>query len=178
VLPGVRLANIPNCGGSGLNFCAYHPATLYIDMDNAGAQFYIENALRSLLNGYPPCTDPSGCPIPQDRNWDRYDYLDSHTNWNAPFARGSIAGSNNGMTLDQIEGYRTILCSAGSRGPAPRGRGRLATVRSMARHTRLQRQRQPTDPRGERGQGRRTLDRPPAERAPVPEQHVGRDPPL
>jgi len=114
VLPGVRTAYVANCGGSGLNYCAYHPATLYIDAFNGGSQFFIENALRTILNGYAPCTVELGCPIPYDRNWDRYDMLDGSSNWNAPFARGPIAGSNNGMTLNQILGYRAILINTGT----------------------------------------------------------------
>jgi hypothetical protein len=112
-LPGIRTANVPNCGGAGLNFCAYQPATLYIDMYNAGSQFYIENALRTLLNGLPLCTQEDGCTIPGDRNWDRYDYLDASSSWNVPFGRPSIAGSNAGMTLQQILGYRAILANTG-----------------------------------------------------------------
>ncbi len=113
ILPGVRTANIANCGGTGLNYCAYHPATLYIDAYNGGGQFYIENALRTILNGYAPCAVEEGCRIPYDRNWDRYDYMDSSSNWNAPFSRGFVAGSNNGMTVNQILGYRAILINSG-----------------------------------------------------------------
>ncbi len=54
--------------------------------------------------------------IPYDRNWDRYDVLDGSSNWNAGFARGAVAGSNNGMTLNQILGYRAILLSTGDYG--------------------------------------------------------------
>ena len=67
-----------------------------------------------MLNGRPLCQDDRGCPIPKDRNWDRYDYLDARSNWNAPFARGLVAGSNNGMTLTQILGYRSILVNTGT----------------------------------------------------------------
>ena len=108
ILPGVRTANVANCGGTGLNYCAYHPATLLIT-GTSGRRSYVENALRSVLNGYPACTDPTGCVIPYDRNWDRYDYTGAGWNTNSSFARGSITGSNNGMTLNQILGYRSIL---------------------------------------------------------------------
>jgi len=114
ILPGVRTAYVANCGGTGLNYCAYHPATLYIDAFNGGSQFFIENALRTILNGYAPCTVEEGCEIPFDRNWDRYDMLDGSSNWNAPFARGPIAGSNNGMTLNEILGYRSIIINTGT----------------------------------------------------------------
>jgi len=114
ILPGVRTANVPNCGGSGFNFCAFHPATLYIDFFNRGSQFFIENALATLLNDKAPCLIEDGCPIPPDRNWDRYDYSDGSSNWNAPFARGLVAGSTNGMTLNQILGYRTIIGNTGT----------------------------------------------------------------
>jgi len=114
ILPGNEIARVPNCGGTGQNYCVYHPATLYIDAFNAGSQIYVENALRSVLNDLPPCTVEEGCLIPYDRNWDRYDYLDSSSNFNVDFARSSIAGSNNGMTLNQILGYRAILVNTGT----------------------------------------------------------------
>ncbi|MBM3285917.1 MAG: T9SS type A sorting domain-containing protein [Candidatus Eisenbacteria bacterium] len=117
VLPGLRTAYVPNCYVPGFNFCVFQPATLYIDADNRGAQFYIENALATVLHGSPPCQDEDGCPLPFFPHWDRYDYLDASSNWNAPFARGAIVGSNNGMTLNQILGYRTILLSTGNHGP-------------------------------------------------------------
>jgi hypothetical protein len=113
-LPGIRTANVPNCGGAGLNFCAYHPATLYIDMFNGGSQFYIENALRSVLNGLALCTVEDGCVIPADRNWDRFDYLDGSSNWKTGFARTNFPASNAGMTVQQILGYRAILANTGT----------------------------------------------------------------
>ncbi len=114
ILPGVRTATVPGCGGNGFNVCAYTPSTLYIDADNAGAQIFIENALATILSGQAPCGNPLGCAIPADGAWDRYDYTDANSNWAAPFARGGIAGSNNGMTLQQIVGYRTILLNTGA----------------------------------------------------------------
>jgi hypothetical protein len=126
ILPGVRVANLPGCGGTGFNYCAFHPSTLYIDaaepwpwatdqgfIQSHPSRFYTENALRTVLNGYTPCLQMEGCRIPDDRNWDRYDY---HLSWyglEPPFARGAVAGSNNGMTLSQILGYRTIILSTG-----------------------------------------------------------------
>ncbi len=119
VLPGVRVANVTACGGqpngqSGFNYCVYQPAVLYVDMTNAGQQIFIENALRTVLNGLPACDDPLGCPIPVDRNWDRYDYEASCSCFNVPFARGPWPTCNYGMTLKQLLGYRAILCNAGS----------------------------------------------------------------
>jgi hypothetical protein len=112
-LPGVRVANVANCGGAGFDFCVFHPATLYVDAYNAGAQIFIENALRTVLNDLEPCTAPRGCPIPPDRNWDRYDYIGSSACCNAAMARGVVPGSNNGLTVNQILGYRTILVNTG-----------------------------------------------------------------
>jgi hypothetical protein len=115
ILPGLRLANAHGCGGVGHDVCVYQPATLYIDAAG-GAQFFIENALRHVLNGYPSCEEEGGCPIPPDRNWDRYDYENATSNYNVAFARSPIAGSNNGLTLNQLLGYRSILVNTGSYG--------------------------------------------------------------
>ena len=71
-----------------------------------------------------------GCPIPADRNWDRYDYSDGSSSWDAPFARGAVAGSNNGMTLQQILGYRTILLNTGTIRQRRDGRDRLRVVQN------------------------------------------------
>jgi hypothetical protein len=116
VLPGVRVANVPGCGQQGFNYCAYQPAVLYLDVSNAGQQTVIENALRTVLNGLAPCTDPFGCTIPVDRNWDRYDYESAAGCYNVPFGRGSYAACNYGMALKQILGYRTILCNTATLG--------------------------------------------------------------
>lgn len=116
VLPGVRVANVPGCGQQGFNYCAYQPAVLYLDASNSGQQIFIENALRTVLNGLLPCADPFGCPIPADRNWDRYDYESAAGCFNVPFARGPYAVCNYGMTLKQLLGYRTILCNTASLG--------------------------------------------------------------
>jgi hypothetical protein len=114
-LPGIRTANVANCGGAGFNYCVFHPATLYVD-GTAGVQFFMENSLRTLLNGEDLCIVEEGCKIPRDRNWDRYDYLGSTTNFKAPIARGGVAGSNNGFTLNQILGYRAIILNTGGVG--------------------------------------------------------------
>lgn len=116
ILPGLRTANVPNCGGAGFDYCVYQPATLYIDAYNINGEFYIQNALRTVLNGLDPCIDEDGCEIPKDRNWDKYDYWDPSSNWNAPFSRGVFPGSNNGMTLNQVLGYRAMLVHTGTYG--------------------------------------------------------------
>ncbi|MDM7915501.1 MAG: hypothetical protein QUU85_09600 [Candidatus Eisenbacteria bacterium] len=116
VLPGVRNAFVENCGGVGFDWCAYQPATLFIDAHNSSSnERIVESALAQVLNGVPPCQEAQGCDPPYDRNWDRYDYA-SCACWGAPFARGAIAGSNNGMTLSQVLGYRAILIGAGEMG--------------------------------------------------------------
>jgi hypothetical protein len=75
ILPGLRDAHVPGCGGTGFDVCVFHPATLYIDVGQyQPQQFFIENGLRTILNGLPACQDPKGCEIPADRNWDRFDY--------------------------------------------------------------------------------------------------------
>ncbi|MBK8231074.1 MAG: hypothetical protein IPK72_10910 [Candidatus Eisenbacteria bacterium] len=45
---------------------------------NTGNQFFVENALNVILNGAGP-----GAPIPNPTKWDRYDYNDAQSNWNA-----------------------------------------------------------------------------------------------
>jgi hypothetical protein len=119
ILPGLRTAHVPDCGGFGFDYCVIHPSTLYIDGYSRGAQVFIENALRTVLNGLPLCEDPNGCEIPDDRLWDRYDYQRAPCCYNIPFARGAIPGSINGMTLNQIIGYRAILLNTGTSYSAP-----------------------------------------------------------
>jgi hypothetical protein len=77
VLPGLRMVNMPGCDGGGTQVCVYQPATLYVDSYNVRAQIFIENALRTILNGEPPCTEPGGCRRPPIPYWDRYDYSDA-----------------------------------------------------------------------------------------------------
>jgi hypothetical protein len=116
VLPGLRTAYDEDCGGTGFHFCVFQPATLYIDGFDLGNQHYIEQALYSILNGTTLDPNDEGREIPEDRNWDRYDYADASSNWNAPFVRGAVVWSNNGVTLSQILGYRTILLNTGTHG--------------------------------------------------------------
>ncbi len=80
---------------------AKFPCILCVDL-NTGNQFYVENALNVILNGAGP-----GAPIPNPTKWDRYDYNDASSNWNAPMARS--LGGNNGVNLVQLLGYRQII---------------------------------------------------------------------
>ncbi|MBD3162244.1 MAG: hypothetical protein GF346_07930, partial [Candidatus Eisenbacteria bacterium] len=102
ILPSLRTVRIPDCGGAGFDYCVFQPATLYIDADNASSQRIIDRALAELF------ATGTG-----ERCWDRYDYLGTCSCWNAPFVRGP-SGSNNGMTLSQVLGYRAILLNTGS----------------------------------------------------------------
>ena len=116
VLPGLRTAYAPGCGGTGINYCVVVPTTLYLDVCNTGEQLYVENTLRTVLNSLPWCADEAGCTIPKDRNWDRYDYLNASSNFAVPFARGADRRrSKNGMTLKQIFQYRTTLIEMGNK---------------------------------------------------------------
>ncbi|MEZ4651630.1 MAG: FlgD immunoglobulin-like domain containing protein [Candidatus Eisenbacteria bacterium] len=73
-----------------------HPCVLYVDMENAGAQYYIEQAM-----------DAAGIAH------DRYDYLSSTGSAVGPLARGLDGVSNNGCTLLQLMGYRGVFVSSG-----------------------------------------------------------------
>ncbi|MBD3160829.1 MAG: hypothetical protein GF346_01645 [Candidatus Eisenbacteria bacterium] len=119
VLPGLRTANVPDCGGQGFDYCVFQPSILYIDGYDRGAQVFIENALRTVLNGEDPCQSEYGCPIPKNRNWDRFDIGWVPCAHNVPFARLPVPGSEGGMTLQQILGYRAILLNTGSADCAP-----------------------------------------------------------
>jgi hypothetical protein len=88
---------------------AKFPCVLYVDAFNRGAQGVIEAALNATLNGAAP-----GDPVPNPTSWDRYDYLDASTSWNAPLFRAP--GGNNGATLCQLLGYRLILFDTGTYG--------------------------------------------------------------
>ncbi|MBK8229635.1 MAG: T9SS type A sorting domain-containing protein [Candidatus Eisenbacteria bacterium] len=86
------------------------PCTLLIDLERGGRS-EIENGLNEVLAGAAP-----GDPIPNPPLWDRYDYLDAESNWNAPFAR-SVAG-NNGVNVPQLVQYRQMILNTGT---APAG---------------------------------------------------------
>lgn len=83
-----------------------YPCTLLIDLNN-GEQSLVEDALNVVLHGA-GVTDP----VPDLPFWDRYDYADAESNWNAPLARS--IGGNNGLPLLQIMGYRLVVLAAGS----------------------------------------------------------------
>lgn len=83
------------------------PCLLQIDL-NTGTQFFVEHALNQVMNGAGP-----GMPIPNPTTWDRYDYDDATSNWNAPLAR--LAAGNNGVSIGQLIFYRQIiLCTDGA----------------------------------------------------------------
>jgi hypothetical protein len=86
------------------------PCMLYIDgydgRGNPSAQYIIEHGLNIKLNGL-LATDP----IPDPTNWDRYDYGDASSNWNASFYRP--VGGSNGATIPQMLGYKLILVNTG-----------------------------------------------------------------
>lgn len=98
ILPGIRRS------GGGYDWV--YPSVLYIDAFNFGAEFYLTAAFDSLGIEY-----------------DKYDYLDSYSSWDAPLRR-SFGGTaynpggygNNGCTLEQLLGYRLILLNTGSHG--------------------------------------------------------------
>jgi len=96
ILPAYRLS-------SGI---AKYPCMLEIDLDT-GDQDIVERALATILSATPP-----EAPIPNPANWDRYDYADASSNWNAPLARS--AGGNNGGGLLHLLGYRAIVLHARS----------------------------------------------------------------
>ncbi|MFN8547288.1 MAG: FlgD immunoglobulin-like domain containing protein [Candidatus Eisenbacteria bacterium] len=84
---------------------AKFPCVLFVDL-NTGNQAYVEKALSNLIG--------DGRPKPETYNpapWDRYDYADPGSNWNAPMAR-SVNG-NNGVNLVQFLGYRMVILSTG-----------------------------------------------------------------
>ncbi|MCC7142017.1 MAG: T9SS type A sorting domain-containing protein [Candidatus Eisenbacteria bacterium] len=84
---------------------AKFPCILFVDL-NTGNQGYVERALSNLVGDSRPDPDTYN-PAP----WDRFDYADPTSNWNAPLAR-SVNG-NNGAGLVQFLGYRMVLLSTG-----------------------------------------------------------------
>ncbi len=97
ILPGMVEA-------SGSPYEIQWPAVLYVDAFNRGAQYYLE-----------PMLEAAGVVH------DRYDYLNTASNYFAPLRR-SYGGTtfnpggwgNNGMTDDQALGYRCIVLDTGS----------------------------------------------------------------
>ncbi len=74
-----------------------YPCALYVDVFNAGAQYFIERALDKVGVEY-----------------DRYDYLDASSSWKAPMYRSNTERDTNGGTLAQFLGYRAILLNTGT----------------------------------------------------------------
>lgn len=96
ILPGYRIVEgVPK-----------YPCVLSVDL-NAGSRYWMEHAFNVVLNAA-----GSGDPIPNPAPWDRYDYNDPSSNWNAPLARS--VGGNNGAPLSQLLGYRLLVLSSGS----------------------------------------------------------------
>ncbi|MCC7143578.1 MAG: hypothetical protein IT349_15875 [Candidatus Eisenbacteria bacterium] len=81
------------------------PCTLLIDLNN-GEQSLVESALIVALHGAGIAD-----PVPDLPFWDRYDYADAESNWNAPLAR--YGGGNNGLPYTQLLGYRQVVLAAG-----------------------------------------------------------------
>ena len=82
------------------------PCILTLDL-NTGEQPYVERALNVVLNGA-----AFDAPVPNPTRWDRYDYNDASSNWNAPFARP--VGGNNGINFVQMLGYRQVVLYTGN----------------------------------------------------------------
>ncbi len=73
------------------------PCLLFVETYHRGTGRYVKSALTNLGIDY-----------------DEYDYLDATSSWKSPLARGANALSNNGATLAQLLGYRTVLISTGA----------------------------------------------------------------
>lgn len=80
------------------------PCVLYWDAYNRGAQEFIEPALESILPRVPG----------DGPNHDRYDELGASSNFNGSSIYRLGVGANNGGTLAQLLGYRTIICNTGT----------------------------------------------------------------
>jgi len=86
------------------NYMVQWPCVLYVDAFNAGGEQYMAPALQQLGISY-----------------DKFDYLDTTTNYNCSFRR-DLGGTgfnpggygNNGCTAEQLLGYRLIIFSAGT----------------------------------------------------------------
>jgi hypothetical protein len=99
ILPGMRLQ-------TGQHYDVEWPCVLYIDRFNRGSEYYIVPLLNQMGLVY-----------------DKYDALDAGSNYDTSIKR-TFGGTffnpgswgNNGMTTDQILGYRLILFSLGTLG--------------------------------------------------------------
>ncbi len=90
----------------GEEYTVQWPSVLYVDGFNGGAEQYMLPALQQL-----------------GIDFDKYDYLDASSNYNAPIKRSLGGGSfnpggygNNGCTTEQLLGYRLVLVNSGSFG--------------------------------------------------------------
>ncbi|MFN8547838.1 MAG: FlgD immunoglobulin-like domain containing protein [Candidatus Eisenbacteria bacterium] len=93
-----------------VNSISRFPCLLTVDL-NTGEQPLVESALNVVMNGAGP-----GDPVPSPTLWDRYDYNDASSSWNAPLARRVLG--NNGIPLYGMLGYRQVLLYTGQ---APAG---------------------------------------------------------
>jgi hypothetical protein len=82
------------------------PSVLFVDAYNRGVEYYVN-----------PLLEQEGI------EYDKFDYLDCSSNWHCAMARtqgGTVYNpggwGNNGLTLDQLLGYRLILFSTGNFG--------------------------------------------------------------
>ena len=91
VLPMMRLVE-------GSDWDVEWPSVLYIDAYNRGSETYIEPTLEQL-----------------GLEWDKFDALDKGSNYDCPIKRQFLNGEwgNNGMTVQQLLGYRLVILNTG-----------------------------------------------------------------
>lgn len=102
ILPDMELVAGADSYGQDLYEVVW-PSVLYVDAYNRGGEYYVNPMLEQLGLEY-----------------DKFDYLDAASNWHTPMAR-SFGGDtynpggygNNGLTAEQMLGYRLILCNTG-----------------------------------------------------------------
>ncbi len=100
ILPRMRLAD-------GDDYSVIWPSFFYVDAFNRGVEFYVDPTM-DLLN----------------IEYDKYDYLNSSSNYKTPLARSYCATGgynpggygNNGCTVEQLLGYRMIFVNTGTFG--------------------------------------------------------------
>ncbi len=91
---------------SGEEYTVQWPSVLYVDAFNRGAEDFMLPALEQL-----------------GIDFDKYDYADASSNWNASMKR-SLGGTvynpggygNNGCTTEQLLGYRLVILNSGTFG--------------------------------------------------------------
>ncbi len=102
ILPGMESVDVGDSYGQDAYEIVW-PCVLYIDAYNRGVEYYINPMLSQMGLAY-----------------DKFDYLDGSSNWHTPLSR-SFGGTkynpggygNNGLTPEQMMGYRLILCNTG-----------------------------------------------------------------